>query len=195
MRRTILKLIKSKRVRARSLPWVKKALTLVTVLVAVIALDPGLAFKTTQTELDLKIQEQAVVAEITSAEADERALKLAQYLESKDSVLSNYAVDFVQAADKYSLDWKLLAAIAGNESGFAKAYVRGTYNAWGWGGGYIYLGSWENAIEVISKALKENYADKWNAKTTDQIGRVYAEDPFWSRKVKMYQEQINKFSI
>lgn len=194
MKKLVLpKLIRAKRARARLLPWLKKTLSLVLIVLAVLAGVPGFQYKESVAQAEISIQESAVNVEVTAAEADERALKLAAYLESRNSQLASYAVTFVEAADKYGLDWKLLPSIAGVESGFARIYVNGSFNAWGWGGGYIYLNSWENAIEVISKALKEKYADKWNARTVEEIGPIWAEDPNWSKKVRLFWNQIENF--
>ena len=195
MKKLILKFIKSKRARARALPWIRKTLTLVVIALSILAGLPNFKYDAVLAEPVPTLEVAAVQAEISAEEADARVLKLSAYLESKNSVLSPYAVDFVRAADKYGLDWRLLVAISGVESGFAKIYVRGTYNSWGWGGGYINLGSWENAIEVISKALNENYATKWKAKTVEEIGPIWAEDPNWSKKVNLYLNQIDKFQI
>lgn len=159
-----------------------------------VALDPGVNSQVTITQLDSTPNIAAVTTEVTSAQADERIIKLTAYLQSKDSILADYSVDFVTMADKYGLDWKLLAAISGDESGFAKQYVGGTYNAWGWGGGYLYLGSWTNAIETLSKALKDEYAAK-GAVTVPQIGRIWAADPGWSTKVQRYMNEIDRFTI
>lgn len=195
MMKLIRQLIKSKRARARVLPWVGKTLTLVVIALTILAGSPNFKYEAALAEPTLNVATSAVQSEIVAVEADARVLKLAAYLESKNSELAPYAVDFVRAADKYGLDWRLLVAISGVESGFAKIYVRGTYNSWGWGGGYISLGSWDNAIEVISKALNENYATKWKAKTVEEIGPIWAEDPNWSKKVNLYLNQIDKFQI
>jgi len=122
---------------------------------------------------------------------DDRSLALATYLESHRSPLARYADVFVQVADKYQLDWKLLPAIAGTESTFAKHYVLGTYNAYGWGGGYIPLVSWENSIGTISASLRQKYLDK-GAITPEQIGRIWAPPSrTWASHVHYFMNQID----
>lgn len=195
MKKLIRKFIKSKRARARALPWVGKTIALVAIALAILTGSPNFKYESALAEPVTVTTSAIVQSEIVAAEADARVLKLAAYLESKNSDLAPFAVDFVKTADKYGLDWRLLVAISGVESGFAKIYVRGTYNSWGWGGGYISLGSWDNAIEVISRALKENYATKWKATTVEQIGPIWAEDPNWSKKVNLYLNQIGSFQI
>jgi len=108
-----------------------------------------------------------------------------------ESPLIEYSDVFVRYADKYGLDWKLLPAISGLESYFAKFYVYGSYNAYGWGGGYIYFGSWEDGIATVSKALRINYADKWGARTVYEIGPIYSESPTWATRVKFFMKQID----
>lgn len=198
--------IKTVRANTRLWPWIKKALILLLIGLTILAFSPAISGNSTVSKEKITYSALAkaadqlipndtlgVAASVTSAQADERMLKLAAYLNAKGSPLADYAADFVAAADKYGLDWRLLPAISGVESSYAKAYKVGTYNAWGWGGGYTYLGSWGNAIETISKSLKERYADLWGAKTVDQIGRIYAADQNWSTKVKRYISEIENF--
>ena len=137
----------------------------------------------------------AINASLASSDApvDNRADKLAGYLRVHGSPLADYADTFVSAADNFGLDWKLIPAISGVESGFGRVYVVGTYNAWGWGGGYIGFGSWTNAINTIAKGLRENYANH-GLITPFQIGPVYAPpSSTWAGNVQMYMNQIDKF--
>ena len=136
-----------------------------------------------------------VDATLASSDApiDNRVEKLEGYLRAQRSPFAGNAADFINAADQYSLDWKLLPAISGVESGFGRAYIIGTYNAWGWGGGYIAFGSWTNAINTIAKGLRENYANH-GLITPAQIAPVYAPPSYtWAANVQMYMDQIEKF--
>src|SRR4051812_48196694 len=60
--------------------------------------------------------------------SDNRAKALKAFLEKSNSPLADSAETFVASADKYNLDWKLVAAISGLESGFGKAIPPGSYN-------------------------------------------------------------------
>lgn len=76
----------------------------------------------------------------------------------ENSPLAGYGIDFVQAADKYGIDWTLLASISTIESNGGKQACRfkdGTlkYNAFGWGGCKIAFKSYHEAIDVISRNL------------------------------------------
>lgn len=123
---------------------------------------------------------------------DDRIPALEEYLNDKDSPLADYADVFIAVADKYQLDWKLLPAIAGLESAFGKRYVQGTYNAYGWGGGYIHFNTWEDSIDTVSAALKSKYIDK-GAVSANQIGRIYAPpNPAWGSLVTKIMSDIDK---
>jgi len=129
---------------------------------------------------------------LSTAENDLRSQVLKTFLEKRQSPLADYADTFIQVADKYELDWKLVPAISGLESAFAKRYVQGTYNAYGWGGGYIYFDSWEDSIETVSAALKDKYINR-GALTVNQIGRIYAPpNPAWGSLVIHIMTDIDK---
>ncbi|NQU74511.1 MAG: glucosaminidase domain-containing protein [Candidatus Omnitrophica bacterium] len=121
---------------------------------------------------------------------DWRELKLYAFLKKKDSSLARYSADFIQAADAWGIDWRLLPAIAGLESSFAKRMVPGTYNAYGWGGGYIVFDNWADSIEHVSKRLREIYYDN-GLITPTQIGPVYAPpNPRWGNLIASIINQI-----
>lgn len=121
---------------------------------------------------------------------DTRVVALQNVFEKYHSPLANSAQDFVLFADKYGVDWKLLPAISGLESTFAQRYVKGSYNAYGWGGGYIYFKSWEDGIATINKTLREKYMDTWGAKTVWEIGPYYAESKTWAPRVNIFLTEI-----
>jgi hypothetical protein len=126
-------------------------------------------------------------------EKDSRIEKLEKYLESHNSPLSDYAEDFVQIADKYSLDWRLVPAITGVESTFGKRIPYNSYNAYGWSNGNYKFSSWEDSINHVSKFLKEKYIDR-GLDTVDKIAPVYAPPSnTWGKNVKFFMEKIDCF--
>lgn len=125
---------------------------------------------------------------------DKRVITLYDFLGLYHSPLQEYADVFVRTADKYDLDWRLVAAISGVESTFAKEMPSSSYNAWGWGiygNNMIYFQSYQDAIETISKSLRENYINKWGSKNVHQIGRFYASSPTWSQRVVFFMNKID----
>lgn len=128
---------------------------------------------------------------------DNRIKLLKAYLEKNNSPLKDEASTFILTADTYGLDYRLLPAIAGVESGFGKYIPYNSYNGWGWGiygDKTTYFTSWNEAIKTISKELKDRYMDGWGAKDVYTIGSYYAADPLWASKVNHYMEEIALFS-
>lgn len=134
--------------------------------------------------------------------ADARALILRDYLAERNSPLQYHANDFIQAADKYQLDWKLVAAISGVESTFGKAIPGGhdplytSYNGWGWGVyGTQSLGfkSWRDGIFTVSRGLKEDYVSRGLLEPI-AMNRRYASSPTWGVRVVYFMNDIDKFS-
>ncbi len=133
--------------------------------------------------------------QIEGKKLDNKAKTLAAYLAKYDSPLQYHAQDFIDAADTYQLDWKMVPAIAGVESTFGKQ-IPGGYNGWGWGvygTQAIYFNSWRDAIFTISKGLREGYLDKG---LTDpySMNRVYAASPTWGMKVSYFMQDIEQFA-
>jgi len=129
---------------------------------------------------------------------DKRAQLLRSYLESRNSPLAPYAQTFVQEADKNNIDWKLVAAISGLESSFGVHIPSNSYNGWGYG---VYgdnvrrFDSWDDGIAVVSGALRNDYMNKWNAKTIPEIGRLYAASPTWAVRVQSFMDSIDAYEV
>jgi len=127
---------------------------------------------------------------------DSRAKILREFLGQYDSPLVTFASDFVEIADKYNFDWKLVAAISGVESTFGQQIPYDSFNGWGWGiygDNVIRFSSWKDGIETVSEGLKSNYIDKWGAKDVWEIGRIYADSPTWAQRVNYFMKKIDEF--
>jgi len=102
------------------------------------------------------------VSGVVSA-SDARSELIRQYLESYNSPLEPYAEYLVRAADMHGLDYRLLTAIAQQESNLCKRIPPSSFNCWGWGihsAGSLGFTSFEEGIETVSQGIKENYIDK-----------------------------------
>lgn len=134
-------------------------------------------------------------AKIETIVLDRRAKILKEYLAKYNSPLENNAQDFIDAADKYALDWKLVPAIAGVESTFGK-FTPGGCNSWGWG---VYgdqalkFKSCRDGIYTVSEGLRKNYLDQ-GLLTPAQINRKYAASPTWGSKVSYFIADLDKFA-
>lgn len=134
--------------------------------------------------------------QIEAKQMDNQAKILAEYLSKYNSPLQYHAQDFIDAANEYNLDWKLLPSIAGVESTFGK-HIPGGYNGWGWGvygTQAIYFKSWREAIFTVAKGLRENYLNK-GLNDPYSINRSYAASPHWGYKVTYFMNDLEKFAI
>ncbi len=106
---------------------------------------------------------------------DIRVANLKYFFRKYESVLYENSEFIVRMADQYKLDYRLIPAIAMQESGLCKNIYEGSHNCWGWG---IYgnkvtrFASYDEAIETISRGLKKNYIDK-GLTTPEDIMRKY----------------------
>ena len=135
-----------------------------------------------------------------SSSVDPRIATLQNFLETKKSPLAPHAAVFIEAADRYRLDWRLLPAIAGQESSFGKMIPwdkqngEHSFNAWGWGiyGDLIVsFSSWEEGIWKTAEGLRNGYIDQ-GLLTLEEFMRFYTprSDGSWARGVSFFMEQI-----
>jgi len=128
---------------------------------------------------------------------DNRAEILRAYLTQYNSPLADHADTFIKEADANNLDWRMVAAISGVESGFGEAIPPYSYNAWGFG---VYganvrrFSSWDDGITVVSTALSQEYMNGRGATNIYQIGATYAASPTWASRVQGYMDAIDQFS-
>lgn len=125
---------------------------------------------------------------------DIRTANLKSFFRKHNSPLFDFADIIVKNADKYEFDYRLLPAIAMQESTLCKAIPLNSHNCWGWG---IYgnkvtrFESYKDAIETISKGLKVNYIDQ-GLVTTTQIMQKYtpSSNGSWARAVNLVMSYL-----
>ena len=146
-----------------------------------------------EAENDPFILDQSI--NIEARTLDPRAVVLKDYLAKHNSPMQDNAQDFIDAADEYSVDWRLVPAIAGTESTFGKR-IPGGFNAYGWGvygTNRIYFKSWKDGIYVLNKNLKEKYIDRGLTEPY-AMNRVYASSKAWGGHVDFFMKDIEKFA-
>ncbi|MFO0704134.1 MAG: hypothetical protein U0525_05445 [Patescibacteria group bacterium] len=126
----------------------------------------------------------------------EKVDKISKFLRKHSSPLYPYASHIVDEAEKNGIDYRLIPAIAMNESTLCKAIPQNSYNCWGWG---IYgdkitrFTSYNDAITVISKGLKKNYYDRGMA-SPSAIMTAYtpsSPDGIWAKKIHKWYAEID----
>lgn len=106
---------------------------------------------------------------------DGRSKNLKHFFRKYNSVLYDYSDYIVTISDKYQFDYRLLPAIAMQESTLCKFIPENSHNCWGWG---IYgslvtrFDSYEDAIDTVSKGIRKDYIDK-GLLTTSSIMEKY----------------------
>jgi len=126
--------------------------------------------------------------------ADGRAANLQRFLRSINSPLFEYTNLIVEEADKHNYDYRVLVAIAMQESTGCKRIPQDSYNCWGWG---IYgdkvtkFSSYDEGIRTVSEGIKRNYIDK-GLVTTEDIMRKYTppSDGSWAWAVRHFFTKI-----
>lgn len=122
--------------------------------------------------------------------SDIRIVNLKYFFRKYNSVLYEKAEYVVKAADTYGLDYRLLPAIAMQESNLCKYIYQNSHNCWGWGiyGGKVTrFSSYEEAIDTISRGIKTQYIDK-GLKTPEEIMSKYTppSDGSWAHGVNTF---------
>lgn len=126
--------------------------------------------------------------------SDGRGELIRQYLRSHYSPLEPYADLIVRTADKYMIDYRLITAIAQQESNLCRVIPDETYNCWGWGihsKGTLGFSSYEDAIETVTKGIREKYVDQ-GYNTVDDIMAKYTplSSGSWAEGVKYFMDEI-----
>lgn len=126
--------------------------------------------------------------------SDARPEIIKQYLNFYNSPLEPYAEFIVKTADKYSIDFRLITAIAQQESNLCKVIPPDSYNCWGWGihsKGSLGFTSFEEGIETVSQGLKEEYLEKGYS-TVEEIMSKYTplSNGSWAHGVETFMQDM-----
>lgn len=130
----------------------------------------------------------------TPGATDARPEIIKQYLDSYNSPLEPYSGYLVLIADKYNLDYRLLPAIAQQESNLCKIIPPGGHNCWGWGihsEGTLGFDSYEESIESVAYGLRTEYLDK-GYNTPEEIMSKYTplSNGSWAAGVSQFMEDM-----
>jgi hypothetical protein len=128
---------------------------------------------------------------------DARPILISRFLEKHNSPLHPYdhfGSFFVTLSDKYGLDYRLLPAIAMQESNLCKAIPQNSFNCLGLGihsEGTWHFENYESNFEAAAKILRENYIDA-GLITPDQIQDRYtpSSNGSWEFAVNQFMNRI-----
>lgn len=120
-----------------------------------------------------------------------------EFFKGYKSILAGEATTFISVADKYQLDWKLLPSISMQESNGGRRMIADSHNPFGfgiYGSKVIKFSSFEEGIETVGKALRENYLNE-GLHTPEQIMAKYtppslAKGGTWAKGVRSFMEEL-----
>lgn len=129
--------------------------------------------------------------------ADGRTKIIENFFKDYKSPLAAYSDTFIRVSDEYQLDYRLLPAIAMQESNGGKKVISSSHNPFGYGiysGSVVKFKSWEEAIERVGKALRQDYLNQ-GLKTPYQIMTKYTPqslivDGAWAKGVSTFMEEL-----
>ena len=130
----------------------------------------------------------------TIVEEDSKTEIVRQFLARYSSPLEPYAPDVVAASNRYGLDFRLLPAIAMQESIACKRIIPESHNCWGFGihGSKVTkFSNFPEAIETVSKALGTRYRNN-GLVTPREIASMYnpSNTNNWVENVTHFMDQL-----
>lgn len=149
-------------------------------------------------DVQLSNKEHATKEIATQAKTnDARALIVADFLQRHNSPLTPheyYGQVFVDLADKHSIDFRLLPAIAMQESNLCKRIPPGSYNCLGFGiheRGTLHFESYEANFDRAGRELKAFYINEGRL-TPEDIMRKYtpSSDGSWADSVNQWMAEM-----
>lgn len=127
-----------------------------------------------------------VSVSMASAETptDDRLTQLREFFRQKGAPVEHLAEEFLAAADRHSLDWRLLPSLAIIET--AGGRVGKGNNLFGWGG--VRFPTIVDGIHTVARALAEGRA--YRGKTLEEKLKVYNPVGNFIQKVHKMMHQL-----
>jgi hypothetical protein len=128
---------------------------------------------------------------------DARPIIVANFLRRHTSPLKpydEYGKKLVEIADRYGIDFRLLPAIAMQESNLCKKIPPGSYNCLGFGiheRGTLMFDSYEANFDRAARELKKNYIDQGRV-TPESIMKKYtpSSNGSWAESVNQWMSEM-----
>lgn len=145
----------------------------------------------------LSAETEQQVGEMVAAGQDARPLLVTKFLERHNSPLTPhdyFGQFFVDLADTYEFDFRLLPSIAMQESNLCKKIPEGSHNCLGLGiheRGTWGFDSFEANFEAAAKILKRDYIER-GLTTPEQIMRKYtpSSNGSWASSVNQWMAEM-----
>ena len=132
--------------------------------------------------------------------ADPRIEKLEQFLRKYNSPLANSVDSFISVADSYNIDWRILPAISGAESTFARHTPScAGFNPFGWSSstspcGFWRFESYDEAIRTVGTKISTGsaYSKYQRSGKIEDLALSYnpSGQEAWIDKVSYFMEEL-----
>ncbi len=134
--------------------------------------------------------------QVSAVEHDLRAKKMRVVLSKYNSPMVGLEDVLIKTAEKYNLDWTIMAAIAGTESSFARRMPYQCINPYGWGiygDNKLCFKSLEDSIEGVAAGL----AKKYNISSLESIARTYntVSTDGWISHTRFFMNKIKNAEV
>lgn len=137
---------------------------------------------------------QKNVSSVSVGQQDARVQALDAFFAQYKSPLQGHAKTIVDEADKNNIDYRLLPAIAMQESTLCKRIIKNSYNCWGFGiyGGKVKrFDNYDHAIQVITSTLAKKYIQKGYVNPEDIVQKYTPSDTGkWATVVSHMMQKI-----
>ena len=126
---------------------------------------------------------------------DARVEMTRQFLARYNSPLEEHAALIVATSEKYELDYRLIPAIAMQESGLCRRIPEGSHNCWGfgiYGGKVTKFQNYPEAIETVTRTLANKYKEDHGLVTAEQIMSMYtpSSNGSWANGVNFFMDKM-----
>lgn len=126
---------------------------------------------------------------------DARTEIVRQFFQKYASPLEPFAKNIIDASDKYKLDFRLLPAIAMQESNLCHKIISNSHNCWGFG---IYgkkitkFDDYAQAIDTVTKTLALEYKEERGLDTPKEIMTRYTptNNGSWATSVSYFMSTL-----
>ena len=133
-------------------------------------------------------KEKSQSAPVPDYRHDARLKSLQKFFGKGNCPAKQYSEVFLEAADAYDLDWRLLPSISFIESTGGKAAKNN--NLFGWDSGRAGFSSPAAGIQTVGYRLA--YSELYRDKDVDEILATYNPDAEYATRVKFVMRQISR---
>jgi hypothetical protein len=141
-------------------------------------------------ELTIKAETPQLNSEPLIINHNSQKYYLGQFFGKRKCPLLPYVNDFIGAAEKYRIDYRLLPGISVIESQCGKMYPRNTNNPFGWQSARVGFKSIPDAIDFITGQLANS--KYYAGKTTKRKLASYCPNPEYPSRVMAVMQQIEQ---